>query len=271
MVRVLKHGRSLLVVLAVLAIAVAACSSSGGKKGTQGPSQSASAVATASTGGEATEAPSGEATEAPSGPDETTGPDSSADWGAIKSYKFTMTILGSSLGSSLSMLGATEGEPFVISGTMIGSPEKAAEMKMGEFRIIEVGGKQYMDVGTGTYSEMPAGSSSMTDSFAPSSMFSGMTDVSDTSKYTKVGTESKNGLETDHYTAAEGSLDEIKSSLGDENVVSATGDLWIAKDLGIPVSMVILGKDAGGKTIDQITFDITNINDPSNKVTAPTI
>ena len=47
-----------------------------------------------------------------------------------------------------------------------------------------------------------------------------------------------------------------------------TADLWLATSGGYPVSMAIIGtKDS--TVVYQVSFDITNINDPTNKVTAP--
>jgi hypothetical protein len=49
-----------------------------------------------------------------------------------------------------------------------------------------------------------------------------------------------------------------------------TADVWIAQNGGYPVSMSILAKASDNSILYEIQFDITNINDPANKVTAPT-
>ena len=56
----------------------------------------------------------------------------------------------------------------------------------------------------------------------------------------------------------------------DETATKWTADVWIATQGGYPVSTAIVGGDDSGKVVFQLVFDITNINDSANKVTAPT-
>jgi hypothetical protein len=109
----------------------------------------------------------------------------------------------------------------------------------------------------------------MADSFAPSTMFSSMMDPSTMAGFTKVGTEQKNGVTADHYQASQAALAEFGSAF---DVTGATwsADIWIATNGGYPVSMAIIGTAADKSIAYEILFDITNVNDPANVVTAPT-
>jgi hypothetical protein len=249
-----RQGRVPLVLLMVLAIAVAAC---GGNKGTTAPGSSATAGSSA----EATEQPS-----SGGGGADLSG--AGSKFSNINSYKFSMTILSSDLTSSLSALtGGSANAAIVFSGTVIAKPEKAADISIGTLRIIEVGGQQYMDLGSGTFISTPVTGTSMADSFSPAEMFSSVVDASTARDFDKVGTENKNGVSADHYTANAAALAEF-GKMTDVTADNWTADLWIATDGGYPVSMAIVGKNAG-TVVYEILFDITNVNDPANKVTAP--
>ena len=128
----------------------------------------------------------------------------------------------------------------------------------------------YLDMtGTGAFLKTEASGTSMADSFSPATMFSSAIDTSTAGGYTKVGSENKNGVQADHYQASAADLAEYGSMLG---VTGATwtADVWVAQDGGYPVSMSILAKATDNSVAYEIQFDITNVNDPANKVTAPT-
>ena len=180
-----------------------------------------------------------------------------------------MTMQGGSYASMLSAFGGTgaAGGAFVVTGTVVTSPEKASDISFGTMKIISIGGFDYMDLGTGTFMKTKATSSSMADAFSPTSLF-GSSVGSSSSGYSKVGTESKNGVNADHYTANSVVLAQYAKSL-DKTAASWTADVWVSAEGGYPVSTAIVGSDAGGKVVYQLVFDITNVNDPANKVTAP--
>jgi hypothetical protein len=100
-------------------------------------------------------------------------------------------------------------------------------------------------------------------------MFSSALDTSSASGWNKVGTETKNGVSADHYQASSSALAEYGSSLG---VTGATwsADVWIATDGGYPVSMAIVATASDKSVAYEIKFDLSNVNDPANKITAPT-
>jgi hypothetical protein len=192
---------------------------------------------------------------------------------SISSYKFSMTLAGGDFGSLLSALnpGSSSGNaPFTMSGTVTLTPEKAADIDMAGFHMIEIGGYDYLDMGgSGSFLKTEATGSSLADAFSPATMFSSAIDTSPSSGWTKVGTETKNGMSADHYQATTAALAEYGSTLG---VTGATwsADVWIATDGGYPVSMDILAIASDNSVAYEIKFDIANVNDPANKVTAPT-
>jgi hypothetical protein len=97
-------------------------------------------------------------------------------------------------------------------------------------------------------------------------MFSSM--VGSTSEgFNKVGTESKNGVQADHYTGTQAVYGQLDSLAGVSGA-TWTADLWIATPGGYPVSMAFIAT-ADSKVAYEILFDITNVNDPNNKITAP--
>jgi hypothetical protein len=258
-----KQSRRLLLVTAALALVAAACSSGTSSAAPAGTNGSATTNAPAGTGAAANNGGAG---------GDLTG--AAGKFSSIKSYKFSMTLAGGTFGSMTALLGgganASAGAAFTVSGTVVSQPAKASDITMAGFHIIEVGGFDYMDLGLGGFTKTAvSGSTSMADSFSPSTMFSSSMTGSAADGYSKVGSETKNGVDTDHFQASSAALAQYGSVLG---VAGATwsSDVWIAKDGGYPVSMAIIAKAADNTVAYEILFDITNINDPANAVTAPT-
>jgi len=194
------------------------------------------------------------------------------NFASIKSYKFSMTLAGGTFGSMLSGLpgaSASSDAPFTMSGTVTTSPA-AADITMAGFHIIEVGGFDYLDMsGSGTFYKTAASGTSMAESLSPATMFSSAMDTSGGTGFSKVGTDTKNGVKADHYTASASALAAYGSTLGVATDATWSADVWIAQNGGYPVSMSILAIGSDKSVLYQITFDISNINDPSNNVTAP--
>jgi hypothetical protein len=195
-----------------------------------------------------------------------------SNFASVKSYKFSMTLAGGTFGSMLSGLpgaSASSDAPFTMSG-MVTTDPAAADITMAGFHIIEVGGFEYIDMsGSGTFYKTPASGTSMAESLSPATMFSSAMDTSAGSDFSKVGTDTKNGVKADHYTASASALAAYGSSLGVATDATWSADVWIAQDGGYPVSMSILAVGSDKSVLYQITFDISNINDPSNSITAP--
>jgi hypothetical protein len=249
-----KPGRSLLALLAVLAIAVAAC---GGSSATSVPASASPAAS-----------PSEQASVEPSSSDDGSDISNAGEaFANINNYKFSITMLAPEFTGALTQLtGGSADQAITISGTVIIKPEAAADITMAGIHIIEVGGKQYMDIGTGFIST-PASGSSMADAFSPSTLFEDF--VGGTHRgFVKVGTGEKNGVSAIHYQATKAGLEEIAASASDVEGATWTSDVWLASDGGFPVSVsAIATKD--GTIVWEMVMDVMNINDPSNKVVAP--
>jgi hypothetical protein len=253
-----RHGAGVLVLFAVFALATGACSSSSG---------------TATPG--ATGAPTG-------GPADTGGPAATSDQGGtsvsgaaanlagVTSYKFRMTLAGGSFGSLLSMFGdaGSDNAPFAVSGTVVNSPEAGADMKLAGFHVIEIGGFDYLDMGDGSYTKTTVTGAGLVSGFSPQTLYASALGSSADDGYSLVGTETKNSVEADHYQASSAYLSEYASILGVANA-TWTGDVWIARTGGYPVSIAILGKAADSSIAYEMSFDLTGVNDPANKVAVP--
>ena len=253
-----RQSRALLVLLAITAIATAACSSSG------------STTAPGGNNPPATNAAGAVVTDAAGGGGGAGIGDASSAFASITSYKFAMTIAGGPYSGMLSMLGSSVGTgnaAITISGTVTVKPEKASDVMISTMHTISVGGFDYTDLGMGSFVKSPSSGTSTADSFSPSSMFSSFGSMS---VYSKVGSENKNGVDTDHYQAKSSAFTGMGTSLGVAATATWTGDIWIAKSGGYPVSSAIFAKTSDNAVAFQMTFDITNINDSSLKVTAPT-
>jgi hypothetical protein len=254
-----KHGRVLLTLVAIMSIAVSACSSNSKPAASAGSNNNGVAVATDNSANQ--------------GSGSGTGISGAADnFASISSYKFSMTLAGGTWGSMLSSLGgagASGGGAMTISGTVVSKPAAASDVTMSGFHIIQIGGFDYLDMGTGSFIKSASSSSSMADAFSPSKMFSQYVGVSGASGYNKVGSETKNGVDTDHYQASASALTGYASLAGVANA-TWTVDVWIAKAGGYPVSLAMVAKAGDNSVAYEILFDITNVNDPANTITAPT-
>jgi hypothetical protein len=259
MFRFTRQARGLLILITVAAIVVAACGSSA--KAPTGSSGAGASQATAKptlSGGGGGGGGGGDLSGA------------AANLDNITSYKFSMTLAGGQWGSMLGMLGGGASEtgnaPFTITGTIVTKPDKAADISLAGLRMIEIGGMDYIDLGTGQFMSTPQSGSSLADSFAPSEMFSSMVGSVSTG-FNKVGTEQKNGVAADHYQGTDAAFAGLDTLSGVQNA-TWTADVWIATEGGYPVSMAVIGT-VNGEMVYEILFDVTNVNDPGNKIEVP--
>jgi len=259
-----RRGRGLLVLAAAVAIAASACSGNTATPSagaSNAPSQSA---ATATPAGQApTSAPSAQATSAL---------DNAGDaMGNLTSYKYTMTLAGGTFDDMYSSVGgspAAPNTPFAVKGTVILSPEKSADVTVGELHIIETGGSDYLDMGnTGGFTKTDVQAPGLTDQWTPASIFAAFNPSG--SGYSVVGTETKNGVAADHYQAGASALAELASVSGVDNA-TWTADIWLAQNGGYPVSLAVVAKASDNSIAYEILFEITKVNDPANKVSVPT-
>jgi hypothetical protein len=263
-------------------------------------------VLSACSGGSATPTPAPTGTGAASQPSATSQPSptaaglagAAAALAGRTSYRFTLIVEGGSIGDTLSMLSdeSSDSAVYELKGTIVNKPEKAADVIVtGMVHVISIGGSDYVDKAvdgklTGEFtkhdlsqptsgsSDEPGSSSSpglqrsLAESLSPLYFYSAF---DFTKGFDKQESVTVSGVETDHYVAndtGQAALDELGSVAGISDA-NWTGDLWIAKDGGYPVKMVIVGKagPAGSQTVVfQRQLTITNVDDPENKVTAPT-
>jgi hypothetical protein len=193
-----------------------------------------------------------------------------AQLSSISSFKFSMSVLGGDLGSALASLtgGADTGTPITVAGTIEDKPDKAFDITVVGIHMIGIGGFTYTDVGIGSFMKAPATGQSIADTLSPGSLFGPAITANNVSGYTSAGTETKNNVATTHYVAGAAALADLSGSFG-ATAATWSADVWVANDGGYPVSMNILGKAKDGSTAFQLTLDLTNINDPGNKITAP--
>ncbi len=254
-----RQGRGLLLMTAALAIAAAACSSS---SGTASPAASASATtigptATAQTGNDGARAVL---------------EDADANLADITSYQFKMTLAGADFVQTLSLLGAadvTGTAPILVTGTIVTVPARAADIHIASIHIVEVDGYDYIDMGLGGFVKTQMVDKGWADPVSPVTMFTSAIDSSAIGDFLKVGSENKNGVDADHYQAGSGAFDQKASILGIAGA-TWTGDVWLATDGGYPVSVAVIAKAADDSIAYEMAFDLNNVNDPSNSVTAPT-
>jgi hypothetical protein len=183
----------------------------------------------------------------------------------LASYRFTWTLAGSSSGAE-----ATPGssESFAVSGAVINKPVKSV--------LVNDLGTQFIVIGTQAWTSPDGNTWTATDpsvvsvdSLLPGFDYGTWFDTNSTG-FTVAGEETKNGIDCVHYKGS--------SSLGDLyggiSGVSANfqADLWVAKSGNYPVSGVYgFSASSGGQSGGYgYSFDITHVNDASNKVSPPT-
>jgi hypothetical protein len=283
------HSRGPVVLVAVMAVVLSACS-----------------------GGSATPTPAPTGTGAAGQPIATSQPSptaaglagAAAALAGRTSYRFTLIVEGGSLGDTLSMLTdeSADSAVYELKGTIVNKPAKAADaIVTGMVHVISVDGSDYVDKAvdgklTGEFtkydlsgpssgsSDQPSPSPSPSSNASPSPQPSLADSLSPlyfyrafdfTKGFDKQESVTVSGVETDHYVAndtGQATLGELGSVAGISDA-NWTGELWIAKEGGYPVKMVIVGKagPAGSQTVVfQRQLTITNVDDPENKVTAPT-
>ena len=249
------HSRGLVILTAVAAIALSACS---GGSATAAPTATATAPSTIAPAATASPAGTG-------GPVLAGAADAMA---SLTSYKFRMTQAGTDSVNQLPDLtgnaASTDGS-VTFTGMVILKPDKAAEVTTTGLHVINVGGFDYMDVGNaGSFAKIAADTSSISDAFTPATVYKTIR----VNGYSNIGSETKNGVPCDHYQAGVNALAELGSVSGVKNA-TWSADLWIAQQGGYPVAIAVIAKAKDGSIPYETIFDLTNVNDPANKVTAP--
>jgi hypothetical protein len=253
-----RHGRGLLMLAAAVAIAISACSG-----GTATPSTGATTAAS-------TETSTPQA--ATASPTLNTGPGLAgavAAMGTMTSYQYTMTLAGGTFDDMYSMVGGSPSSnaAYPVKGTVVQKPATSEDLTIGDLHIVETGGSDYIDMGkTGSFTKTDVQGAGLTDQWTPVSVYSGF-NPSPTG-YDMIGSETKNGVQTDHYQATKSALAELGSIAGVDNA-TWTADIWLDSTGGYPVAVSVTAKAADNSVAYEIVFNLTKIDDPSNTVTAP--
>jgi hypothetical protein len=279
-------GRSLLVLGAVAAIALAACN---GSTATSTPSAAPSATP-------ATETSTPEATASPVTGCDLTG--AGAALTNLSSYKFTMTLAGGAADTALATLQLDQADSYPLKGTIVNQPQWAADITIAKFHLIEVGGFDYFDPdGNGTFTQVgpdsnpgasdsiapdasatapdagasPSGAAGpgLAEQFSPAQIYQTTVASSTGSGYSVAGTETKDNVQAIHCTAGSQALEQYGSTLGVTDA-TWTSDIWLATDGGYPVSIALVAKMKDNSLAYEFLLDLSNVNDAANKVTAPT-
>ena len=183
----------------------------------------------------------------------------------LNSYKFTWTYSGLSTGSQAS---PGDTASFATTGVVINKPAKAI--------FVDSFGIQYTQVGTQTWMSTDKGSTWIVDtsntdlsSMLPDKYYASMFDTN-ANGFKVAGNETKNGVQCVHFKG-DSALGAAYQAIAGVSA-SFQADLWVAKDGNYPVSGVygITASSGGQGGAFGYSFDITNINDAANQITAPT-
>jgi hypothetical protein len=175
----------------------------------------------------------------------------------LDSYQFTVTLFGRSSGATPASGGAGG-----ITGTVVNKPVKAVAIDEYGAQYIVIGDKAWTSNDGVSWLPSDPGSSSMID-FLPARDYATWFDAY-ASSFTVSGEETKNGVDCIRYKGAP-ALSQLFQAAGGV-AANFESDVWIAKNGNYPVS----GAFGFGQTSGQgLQFDISNINDPANKVTQP--
>ena len=200
----------------------------------------------------------------------------------MTSYRFRVAVQGAGMGGPA----ASGGSGTVsMNGTVVLKPARALSVSMtgmggtGAAGVAVtytiVGDKAWMDLG-GIAQPLPAGMLGSVeqsfDAFSPQKMF-GQTFEQYLGGMKQVGEEQKNGVATLHLQADGQTLAAVAKAFGDTSGTPGdwTMDLWVARDGGYMVSAVTRGTYdvSGTQTSTVVSIDILGVNDPANKVVAP--
>lgn len=183
----------------------------------------------------------------------------------LTSYKFTWSLASASTGA-----GNSPGETgsFGTSGTVINKPTPAYAVTSLGIQYIQIGTQQWTSFDGNTWTASDATGSSVKD-FLPTKDYGTWFDAKSTD-FKVAGEESKNGVQCIHFKG-DSSLGAMYQGITGVSA-SFQAELWVAKEGNYPVSGIYgVTASAGGQGGSfGYSFDITNVNDPANKVTAPT-
>jgi hypothetical protein len=180
----------------------------------------------------------------------------SANLDSLTSYQFTETLAG---GASTAVPVATG--PYRIGGTVINKPTQS-------YWVTASGGAQYTVIGSQAWTTYDGTSWIAFDAsdltlagLLPAGNYDAWFDVY-APYFKSVGTESRNGIDCIHYQGDSSLASHYSATPGTTNLAA---DLWVARDGSYPVSGTFGFAGSFG-----VSFDITHVNDASNRVSQPT-
>jgi hypothetical protein len=196
---------------------------------------------------------------------------------ALDSYRFDVEITSSTNGT----FGAAGTTSFT--GVVVHKPDEEQQFDevvkdatgtvTSELHFIIIGSNAWTkETAAGTYAAVPAAAvTPMTAAFAafrPEQLF-GTAFGTLGSDYHLVGSESKNGVDAQHYHGDE-SIGTFFSALSGTSG-SWQSDVWLATTGGYLVSSNVAASGATATSAGSFSIDveITNVNDPANKLTPP--
>ena len=161
--------------------------------------------------------------------------------------------------------GASPSPALVISGTVINTGQRSLWINDAGAQYIVIGDQAWSSLdGTAWYTATPndASFASLLPGAEYSTWFNGRA-----ASFRTVGEEARNGVQCLRYKGDD-SLSGVAASGG---TTLFRAELWISKSGGYPVSGVFGTTDGTGAISggSGYSFDVTHINDPANKVTAP--
>jgi hypothetical protein len=195
----------------------------------------------------------------------------------LDSYKFDVEITSSS-NTTFGSQGTTS-----FTGTVVHKPDMEQQLDevvkdangnvTSELHFLVIGSSAWTkQTASGAYTAVPAAAvGAMTQGFAafrPEQLF-GTAFGSLGSDYSLVGSETKNGVNSQHFHGSE-AIGTFFSALS-----GTTGtwqsDVWLASDGGYLVSSNVAAAAATATQAGSFSIDveITNVNDPANKLTPP--
>ncbi|MGA3057983.1 MAG: hypothetical protein ABSE70_08130 [Candidatus Limnocylindrales bacterium] len=183
----------------------------------------------------------------------------------LTSYRFTWTIAGSSSGTQASPGNSGSSTS---SGVVINKPTRAIIVTSSDIWYIQIGAQEWTSLDGIDWIVFDADETVLSATL-PSQSYATWFDAH-RNGFKVAGEESKNGVQCVHYRG-DSSLSGLYQGL--TGVSSGfQADLWVARDGNYPVSGVygFPGEANAQAASFSFSFDIDKINDPSNKITAPT-
>jgi len=162
-----------------------------------------------------------------------------------------------------------------MTSTLIQGADPAAAFTMtgvdgldgGRLQAIVIGEEAWLRSGSGSWLRSPGGAADFDAAFttlSPIGLVSGFEGLA--LAINRVGEERKNGEPATHYVSADG--DEAAAAAG---LTHGITNLWLAVDGGYLLGLAIEGTwDLDGTpTPIRLTINVTNVNDPANRVAPP--